>query len=98
LPELPPSLCKKGESASCCDCESITSWWDKFKNVDDDLILRINIHNCRGYKGNEKTARFPRTLYEQTQVDPKTGALNIKKGEVWINTLTPVIMYLSSLM
>jgi hypothetical protein len=24
--------------------------------------------------------------YEQTQVDPKTGALNIKKDEAWINT------------
>ena len=110
LPELPPPLCKKGDCASCCDCENITSWWDKFKNVVDDLILRSNIHNCRGYKGDEKTtkkdrpscinkygnckARFPRTLYEQTQVDPKTGALNIKKGEAWINTLTPVITYL----
>ena len=30
----------------------------------------------------------------QTQVDPKTGALNIKKGEAWINTLTPIITYL----
>ena len=110
LPELPPPLCKKGDCASCCDCENITSWWNKFKNVVDDLILRSNIHNCRGYKGDEKTAkknrpscinkygnckaRFPRTLYEQTQVDPKTGALNIKKGEPWINTLTPVITYL----
>jgi hypothetical protein len=110
LPELPPPLCKKGDCASCCDCENITSWWNKFKNVVDDLILRSNVHNCRGYKGDEKTAkkdrpscinkygnckaRFPRTLYEQTQVDPKTGALNIKKGEAWINTLSPVIIYL----
>ena len=110
LPELPPPLCKKGDCASCCDCENMTSWWDKFKNVVDDLILRSNIHNCRGYKRDEKTARkdrpscinkygncksrFPRTLYEQTEVDPKTGALNIKKGEAWINTLTPIITYL----
>ncbi|HMI78182.1 MAG TPA: helitron helicase-like domain-containing protein, partial [Ferruginibacter sp.] len=109
LPELPPPLCKNGDCASCCNCENI-SWWDKFKNVVDDLILRSNVHNCRGNKGDEKTAkkdrpscinkhgncksRFPRTLYEQTQVDPKTGALNIKKGEAWINTLTPVITYL----
>ena len=111
LPELPPPLCKKDDCASCCNYENMTSWWDKFKNVvDDDLILRSNIHNCRVYKGDEKIAKknrplcinkygnckaqFPRTLYEQTQVDPKTGALNIKKGEAWINTLTPVITYL----
>jgi len=46
LPELPPPLCKKGSCASFCDCENITSWWDKFKNIVDDLILRFNIHNC----------------------------------------------------
>src|SRR6202020_259932 len=39
-------------------------------------------------------ARFPRQIFEQTQVDPKTGALNMKKGEAWINTLTPCVTYL----
>src|SRR6202051_890905 len=29
-----------------------------------------------------------------TGVDPKTGALNIKKGLKWINTLTPIVTYL----
>src|SRR6202034_1239003 len=28
------------------------------------------------------------------QVDPKTGALNIKKGERWINTLTTIVTFL----
>ena len=28
------------------------------------------------------------------QVDPKTGALNIKKGERWINTFTPIVTFL----
>jgi len=36
---------------------------------------------------------FPRQIFEETQVDPKTGALNIKKGEKWINTLTPIVTY-----
>ena len=58
LPELPPPLCKKDDCASCCNYENMTSWWDKFKNVvDDDLILRSNIHNCRVYKGDEKIAK-----------------------------------------
>ena len=38
--------------------------------------------------------RFPRQIFEETQVDPKTGALNIKKGERWINTLTPIVTFL----
>ena len=30
----------------------------------------------------------------QSVVDSKTGALNIKKGEPWINTFTPLVTYL----
>ena len=33
-------------------------------------------------------------MFEETQVDPKTGALNIKKGEAWINFFTPLITFL----
>jgi hypothetical protein len=39
-------------------------------------------------------ARFPRPLFEETQVDPKTGALNIKKGKAWINFFTPLIIFI----
>src|SRR5215471_8116881 len=45
-------------------------------------------------KNGQCKARFPREIYKETQVDPKTGALNIKKGEKWINTYTPVLTYL----
>jgi len=27
-------------------------------------------------------------------VDPKTGALNLKKGEAWMNTVTAELIYL----
>ena len=37
---------------------------------------------------------IPRQTFEKTEVDPKTGALNIKKGERWINTLTPIVTFL----
>ena len=47
---------------------------------------------CINKQGNCK-ARFPRPLFEQTEVDPMTGALNIKKGEPWLNTVTPVLTY-----
>jgi hypothetical protein len=49
--------------------------------------------NCINKHGNCK-ARFPRETFKQTEVDLKTGALNIKKGEAWINTFTPVLTYL----
>jgi hypothetical protein len=39
-------------------------------------------------------ARFPRPLFDQTEVDPMTGALNMKKQEPWINTLSPIVTYL----
>src|SRR6267154_2573379 len=43
--------------------------------------------------GNCKT-RFPRQTFDKTEVDPKAGALNIKKGEKWINTLTLIVTFL----
>lgn len=39
-------------------------------------------------------ARFPRKLFAQTEVDPETGALNMKKSEPWINTFSAVLTYL----
>src|ERR1700723_84936 len=48
---------------------------------------------CINKHGNCK-AHFPRQTFEKTEVDPKTGALNIKKGEKWINTLTPIVTFL----
>jgi len=48
---------------------------------------------CFNKQGKCK-ARFPRPLFEQTEVDPKTGALNVKKGEPWINFFTPLVTFL----
>jgi len=48
---------------------------------------------CINKHGNCK-ARFPKQTFEKTEVDPKTGALNMKKGERWINTLTPIVTFL----
>src|ERR1700674_5270660 len=48
---------------------------------------------CLNAQGNCK-ARFPRELFKETQVDPKTGALNVKKGEEWVNTFTVLLTYL----
>jgi hypothetical protein len=49
--------------------------------------------SCINKQGKCK-ARFPRPLFDETQVDPNTGALNVKKGEQWINTFTPIVTFL----
>ena len=59
----------------------------------DEKKQKKERRGCINKHGNCK-ARFPRQIFEETQVDPKTGALNVKKGERWINTLTPVVTYL----
>ena len=33
-------------------------------------------------------------MFAQAEVDPETGALNMKKGEPMINTVTPLLTYL----
>ena len=52
-----------------------------------------NISYCTNAKGECKR-RFPRDTFEQTMVEPKTGALNLKKGEAWMNTVTPLFTYI----
>ncbi|KIM76655.1 hypothetical protein PILCRDRAFT_33250, partial [Piloderma croceum F 1598] len=93
LPDAPPQStdydCNKCES-----CENAANWWQNFRNTVDDLILRSNVHKCCINKYGNCKARFPRQTFEKTEVDPKTGALNIKKGERWINTLTPIVTFL----
>ncbi|KAF8896008.1 hypothetical protein BD779DRAFT_1433850, partial [Infundibulicybe gibba] len=57
-------------------------------------------NKARAYKGcldnmwGKCKARFPRPTFAHSEVDPVTGALNLKKNEPWINTFTPVVSYL----
>src|ERR1700691_3659810 len=59
----------------------------------DEKKQKKERRGCINKHGNCK-ARFPRHIFEKTEVDPKTGALNIKKGESWINTFTPIVTFL----
>src|SRR3979490_2538443 len=101
LPDAPPEPtdcdCNKCES-----CESTANWWQNFKNTVDDCRTSVPAdekkqkkerRGCINKHGNCK-ARFPRQTFEKTEVDLKTGALNIKKGERWINTLAPIVTFL----
>jgi hypothetical protein len=110
LPDSPPepSECSCNECDSCNN--TTNWWKGFKQTVDDLILrsnvhqCRTSIpadekkqkkerRGCINKDGNCK-ARFPRPLFNETEVDPKTGALNIKKGEKWINTLTPIVTYL----
>jgi hypothetical protein len=49
---------------------------------------------CRDNKFGKCKARFPRPVYDTTEVESDSGAINIKKQEPMINTLTPLVTYL----
>jgi hypothetical protein len=105
LPEPPPPQC----FLSCDTCEKCCAskkWWNQYANTVDDLLLKSNVHSCN-VGSNKSTfkrctdnaygtckAHFPRQTYQHTQVDPESGALNLKKGEAWINSVSPATTYL----
>ena len=60
---------------------------------DNEKVKKKERPTCTNKHGKCK-ARFPRNVYLETQVDPLTGALNMKKGEPWINTFSPLVTYL----
>ncbi|KAF5372660.1 hypothetical protein D9615_009864 [Tricholomella constricta] len=39
-------------------------------------------------------ARFPRTVFPQSEVDPATGSLHVRKMVPWLNTFTYAVTYL----
>ncbi len=51
-------------------------------------------YGCRNNKWGKCKARFPRPLSNETTVDADSGAINMKKSEPWINTITQVVTYL----
>jgi hypothetical protein len=59
----------------------------------DEKKQKKEWRGCINKHGSCKV-QFPKQTFDKTEVDPKTGALNIKKGERWINTLTPIVTFL----
>jgi hypothetical protein len=49
---------------------------------------------CVDVKTGKCKARFPRQVFPQTEVDPESGAVNMRKLEPRINTLSPALTYL----
>ena len=49
--------------------------------------------SCTDNRWGKCKARFPRSIFIQTIIE-KTGAINMKKIEPWLNTFTPLLTYL----
>ena len=64
------------------------------KNKDGTVNKARQYIGCLNNKWGKCKARFPRPIFKVTEVDPETGALNMKKGEPMINTVTPLLTYL----
>ena len=98
LPEKPPPRCHRKKCNGCFRCPCNKTWQNRFKHTVDDLLLRSNVHTCGTHcvPNGQKSckSRFPREGFTHTLVDPKTGALNMKKGEPQMNTFSAVLTYL----
>ena len=49
------------------------------------------ITGCKSNKWGKCKARFSCKTFEQTMVNPMSGSLDMKKGEPWMNTFSPII-------
>ncbi|PBK84460.1 hypothetical protein ARMGADRAFT_877570, partial [Armillaria gallica] len=67
---------------------------DRYINKDGNVTKKKDYSGCKENKYGVCRARFPRETYKETVLDPETGALNLKKGEPWMNMFTAALTYL----
>ncbi|EIW52164.1 uncharacterized protein TRAVEDRAFT_76490, partial [Trametes versicolor FP-101664 SS1] len=91
LPRAPPQFDEP---------EDVAAWHKSFLEETDRLVFCSNRHDRRHGQGCWRfnasgtgycRARFPRELFEHTQVDRASGAIRFAKNEAWINTYNPVL-------
>src|SRR5579859_4465650 len=89
-----------GSRAFCPFPQSSSDDFEVQKHLDlYDLVLSRNMHSmshsstCFKY-GNTKKCRskFPRSLVEETRMDPETGLIQLKCDDAWLNGYNPWIM------
>ncbi|KAF8577595.1 hypothetical protein K439DRAFT_1649053 [Ramaria rubella] len=90
LPDMPPLPCPVGNCKKCQCCKTDDIWWERFYHDVDDLFKVFP--TCLKNKWQTCKANPPRDLYQHSEVDPKTGYINLKKGEAWMNTF--IVTYL----
>ena len=67
----------------------------KMKHKDKNTVNKYQpITGCLSNKWGKCKAHFPRKTFEHTEVNMANGALNIKKGESMLNTVTAEVTYL----
>ncbi|KZT22535.1 hypothetical protein NEOLEDRAFT_1025068, partial [Neolentinus lepideus HHB14362 ss-1] len=96
LPKPPPYSCSHELNQHCNTCQESETWWMKFKDTVNDILLKSNVHQkCddRCLVEGICKARFPRSIFHQTTID-ESGYIQMKKFEPMINTYTPALTYL----
>ena len=73
LPVPPPSKCRNTlECGSCINCNDLKEWQINFGNTVDDILLRSNIHTCRGgskeYKRNTIRIEVIQIIYRKSSI------------------------------
>ncbi|KAJ6489137.1 hypothetical protein C8R45DRAFT_786948, partial [Mycena sanguinolenta] len=95
LPSIPPPLCAEDcHLDSCSTCVAVDNWWGQYEDMVDDLFLRTNVHRCiTPHADGTCSARFPRDIHLNTEVDPNDGALSMKQLEPMLNTMSPLLTF-----
>ncbi|KAI0038886.1 hypothetical protein FA95DRAFT_1472193, partial [Auriscalpium vulgare] len=101
VPEAPPPSCKEHittDTVNCIACSSSKSWWTSFKDTVNEILFRSNRHTCHAGCRNRRypscKSRFPREVHAETLIDIDKGLLEMKQGEAWLNTVTPLVSFL----
>ena len=64
------------------------------RGTNRDGSLSKKYASCKDNKYGKCKARFPREMFNSTEVDLETGSLNMKKHEPWMNFVTPALTYI----
>ena len=63
-------------------------------NSNGSKSQKATFKGCRDNKYRSCKARFPRPTFDCSEIDPESGAINLKKREPWINCVSPALTYL----
>ena len=83
---IPPRLkCERGnECGSCSNCHGMDCWRKDFEDTVDDILLRSNVHTCRGgsKEFRKKSERNQgKTKNAKEKFNPITGCKSNKWGK-----------------
>ncbi|KAE9386534.1 hypothetical protein BT96DRAFT_960560 [Gymnopus androsaceus JB14] len=92
LPIPPPPTCDDCTKENCATCLTYSKWFLKYQHTIDNLAKFES--SCLNNNFKQYKARFPRECFPESVVDPDTGHISLKKGEKWLNDVSPALTYL----